>query len=214
MKCPHCLDSFFESWTEISLGQDSDAYWTLNKTTCPSCNKLILKLIRQVAAGGRYWKNVGEVFVKPIGMARSPLPKEIPEKYSKAYVQASNVLPISPEASAAISRKCLQTLLRDEVKVTQGDLSREIQEVIDSGKLPTSLAESIDAIRNIGNFASHPIKSTNSGEIVEVESGESEWLLDVLEELFDHYLVKPIIIKAKKDALNQKLNDVGKPPMK
>jgi hypothetical protein len=36
--------------------------------------------------------------------------------------------------------------------------------------------ESIDAVRNIGNFAAHPQKSTATGEILEVEFGESEWL--------------------------------------
>jgi hypothetical protein len=33
----------------------------------------------------------------------------------------------------------------------------------------------LDAIRTIGNFAAHPIKSTSSGEIVDVEPGEAEW---------------------------------------
>jgi hypothetical protein len=74
--------------------------------------------------------------------------------------------------------------------------------------------ESIDAVRNIGNFAAHPQKSTATGEILEVEFGESEWLLDVLESLFDFYFVQPSILKAKRDALNKKLNDAGKPPMK
>ena len=66
----------------------------------------------------------------------------------------------------------------------------------------------------IGNFAAHPIKSNSTGEIVEVEIGEAEWLLDVLELLFDFYFVQPAITKAKREALNQKLLDAGKPPMK
>jgi hypothetical protein len=43
-------------------------------------------------------------------------------------------------------------------------LADEIQQVIDSGKLPSDLAESIDAIRNLGNFAAHPMKSQHSGK--------------------------------------------------
>jgi hypothetical protein len=80
--------------------------------------------------------------------------------------------------------------------------------------LPTHLTESIDAVRNIGNFAAHPIKSTSTGEIVDVELGEAEWLLDVLESLFDFYFVQPAILKAKRDALNKKLMDAGKPSLK
>jgi len=47
-----------------------------------------------------------------------------------------------------------------------------------------------------------------------VESGEAEWNLDVIEALFDFYFVQPAIIKKKKDALNKKLTEGGKKPMK
>ena len=81
-------------------------------------------------------------------------------------------------------------------------------------ELPSYLASAIDAIRNIGNFAAHPIKSKSSGELVDVEPGEAEWTLDVLEGLFDFYFVQPELLKKKKNELNQKLQDAGKPKMK
>ena len=96
----------------------------------------------------------------------------------------------------------------------KGDLANEIQQIIDSKSLPSHLSESIDAIRNIGNFAAHPVKSTSTGEIVDVEVGEAEWLLDVIEALFDFYFVQPAILKLKREALNIKLSEIGKPQMK
>jgi hypothetical protein len=80
--------------------------------------------------------------------------------------------------------------------------------------LPQYLATDIDAVRHIGNFAAHPIKSTSSGEIVDVEPGEAEWQLDVLEGLFDFYFIGPAEPKKKRDALEKKLADAGKPPLK
>ena len=121
---------------------------------------------------------------------------------------------MSPKASAALSRRCLQNLLRDAAKVKHSDLSKEIQEVLDSNALPSHLAESIDSIRIIGNFGAHPNKSLSTGEILPVEPHEAEWNLEVLEELFDFYYVKPAVTAAKKTALNAKLGDAGKPPMK
>ena len=59
---------------------------------------------------------------------------------------------------------------------------------MDSGKLPSHLTGSLDAVRNIGNVAAHPTKSEASGEIIDVEPGEAEWNLDVLESLFDFLL--------------------------
>jgi hypothetical protein len=47
-----------------------------------------------------------------------------------------------------------------------------------------------------------------------VELGEANWNLDVIESLFDFYFVQPAIIKKKKAALNKKLKEVGKKPMK
>ena len=76
------------------------------------------------------------------------------------------------------------------------------------------MAEGIDAVRNIGNFAAHPIKSTSSGEIVDVEPGEAEWTLDLLEGLIDFYFIQPAILQKKKNDLNRKLSNAGKPAMK
>jgi hypothetical protein len=36
----------------------------------------------------------------------------------------------------------------------------------------------------------------------------------ILESLFDFYFVAPARTKARKDALNKKLSDAGKPPVK
>jgi hypothetical protein len=151
--------------------------------------------------------------VRPKGASR-PIPAEVPGEFTEDYSEACIVLTDSPKASAALSRRCLQHLLREVVKVKKSDLVDEIQQVIDSGKLPSHIAEAIDAIRNIGNFATHPTKSQSTGEIVSVEPGEAEWNLEVLESLFDFYFVQPAILKKKKEALNQKLKDAGKPEMR
>ena len=72
----------------------------------------------------------------------------------------------------------------------------------------------IDAIRTIGNFAAHPIKSTNTGDIVDIEDGETEWILDVLEQLFDFYYVQPARTQVKRNVLNTKLVAAGKEELK
>jgi hypothetical protein len=134
--------------------------------------------------------------------------------YADDYREACLVLSDSPKASAALSRRCLQNLLREVEKVKPGNLADEIEQVIKGGKLPSFLVQSIDAIRNTGNFAAHPMKSQKSGEILPVEPGEAEWNLDVLESLFDFYFVQPKVIREKREVLDRKLEDAGKPPMK
>ena len=152
--------------------------------------------------------------IRPKGSSRPPVPKETPKDLANDYTEACLVLPDSPKASSALSRRALQHLLRLSAGVKKGDLANEIQQVLDSNQLPSYLGESIDAIRNIGNFAAHPLKSTSTGEIVEVEPGEAEWNLEVLEMLFDFYYVQPEKTKQRRAALNSKLGDIGKPTMK
>ena len=50
--------------------------------------------------------------------------------------------------------------------------------------------------------------------IVEVEPGEADWLLDVLEALFDFAFVQPKRLEERKRMLNAKLKALGKPRMK
>lgn len=217
MKCPHCLESFHPEFAFTQLSDtrgawvaDREGYWRVRTTLCPACSRIVVVL--QVTHPSNHTLVLKEHQVWPKGVARAPLPPEIPERFAVDYREASIVLADSPKASAALSRRCLQHLLREKAGVKPSDLSTEIDEVLP--KLPSYLAQAVDAIRNVGNFAAHPNKSTNSGEIIDVEPGEAEWLLDVLDGLFDFYFVQPSRLAAKRDALNQKLADAGKPPMK
>jgi len=92
------------------------------------------------------------------------------------------------------------------------DLVDQIEEVLPA--LPSELPRALDAIRVVGNFAAHPIKSTSTSAIVDVEPGEAEWNLETLELLFDYYFVRPRVLEEKRAALNKKLADAGKPPLR
>jgi len=147
-------------------------------------------------------------------MSRAPLSDVVPEHFAVDYREAALVFDDSPKASAALSRRCLQHLIREKAGIARSNLAQEIDALLATGGLPSMLAEAVDAVRNVGNFAAHTTKSTSTGEIVPVEPGEAEWLLDTLEGLFDFYFIQPSILQRKKDALNAKLQDAGKQPMK
>lgn len=215
MKCPHCTVSIHPSFTNEMLNRFDrigKSVWQCGHMTCPNCNEAIITL------EGSVTKNTSRFVRRYIAFprsasARQPAPVEVPAHIAEDYMEASAILSISPKASAALSRRCLQSVLREN-GYGQKDLAPAIQAAIDSKSLPSALAENIDAIRNIGNFAAHPLKDTNSGQILPVEPHEAEWNLDVLEDLFDFYYVQPARAKERRQALNEKLAQVGKPPMK
>lgn len=221
MKCPHCSIEFHHQEKIIPLGKDVTGSWYIKTYMCP--NPLCLRNIYVLAQGD--YAHTGGAFseygfpnstrlIYPKGSIRSPVPKEVTNYIANDYVEACLVINDSPKASAALSRRCLQNLLLDKAGVKKGDLANQIQSVIDSNSLPSHLSDDIDAIRNIGNFAAHPNKSLSTGEILEVEPNEAEWNLEVLEALFDFYYVQPEKARLRREALNLKLKDSGKPLMK
>jgi len=180
----------------------------LTGASCPECGRLILT----IQTRGTEHVPAEEHVLWPLQSTRPPVPKEVPQHIATDYEEAALLLNLSPKASAALSRRCLQTVLREAGNADQYNLSKQIEAVIPT--LPTYVAENIDAIRNIGNFAAHPIKDEHTEVIIEVEPGEAEWNLDVLDQLFDFYYVQPALAQKKRDDLNAKLEAAGKPPMK
>jgi hypothetical protein len=220
MICPHCRVAFHENEEKTFIGEDVDGGWEVVSAECAACGRLVLSLENGVPARdqfGRYAKLIkinSRWLFRPRGMSRQPLPAQVPREFAQDYEESSTVLQDSAQASAALSRRCLQHVLREVMKAKPSDLFSEIQEVIDGGTLPSQLTEVIDAVRVIGNFAAHPMKSKNSGEVLPVEPGEAEWNLDVLDALFDFLFVQPDKIAQRKAAPNQKLQAAGKPPLK
>ena len=225
MKCPHCLVSFHDAWTrwfsfeeEVPGGgyKETEFYFDckwrfqFKRTLCSACGQLIFRVDRSSRSGGSVLESITAY---PKGTSR-PVPPAVEGKFESDFREACLVIGDSEKASAALSRRCLQNLLREKAETKAKDLAPQIQEVLDSGKLPSHLADAIDGVRVIGNFAAHPIKSTHTGEVIAVELGEAEWLLETLEGCFDFYFVQPAKLEKKRDALNKKLKEAGKPPLK
>jgi Domain of unknown function (DUF4145) len=208
MKCPHCNEGIHPSFNRTSLFQAGRKNWAIDHLTCPQCSKAIIQLAEDPTNQPRTG-NLSIAF--PAHAVNRPLPPEVPDPYRADFHEAVAVLPFGPKASAALSRRNLQAVLRDKSGTTKKDLFDQIEEVIASGKLPSHFSDDLHAVRNIGNFAAHEIKSKVTGAIVEVETGEAEWNLDVLESLFDLYFVEPGRAAKRKVELNKKLKEAGKP---
>ena len=224
MKCPHCKTGIHPKFQVYNFETDNNGTWSLMSVLCPECNLFSFTLHSKKIVRTPHTMSKAEnkeYLVWPKGIKRDPVPKEVPKDIVEDYNEACLVLSDSAKASAALSRRCLQHLLRDYAKIRdktgkdtnikKDNLFNEIQQILDQGHLPSYLSQDLDSIRSIGNFAAHPIKSTSSGEIIDIEPGEAEWNLDVLESLFDFYFVQAEKSRKKRDALNQKLADARKP---
>jgi hypothetical protein len=217
MKCPHCTVEIHTAFSEQRIDGGGNWWnpvgqrrWSVTYMTCPACSDAIIYLHGGHSSADQ---EIGPYLAYPGTTGRSPAPSEVPEYIAEDYHEACSVVDASPKASAALSRRCLQLVLREN-GFAQKDLAPAIQALLDSKTLPSALADNVDAIRNIGNFAAHPMKDTGTGQILPVEPHEAEWNLDVLEELFDFFYVQPEKARQRRAALDAKLASAGKPPMK
>lgn len=213
--CWACMKPFTGVSFDASLGYDRRGAWVVRRVTCRSCGNYCFSMLSRATdpdkgTGETEW----EVCLRPLLQVSPILARGVPKECAKDYREALLVLPFSPNASAALARRCLQAVLRVCAHTESRVLHDQIVEVLESHALPERLAEHLDAVRAVGNIAAHATKSTTTGEIVSVAPKEAEWLLGTLHDLFEFYFVQLPKAKRRKLSLNRKLRSVGKPPLK
>ncbi len=218
MICPHCSTAVKCNWiyTNPLRADKEEGYLVeIKYSPCPNCKKLIAIYQEGESNGHGVDEEVefSHILIFPKNSKISNT-EDVPKLYLEDYEEALKVLSASPKASAALSRRLLQNILREEYKIQGKNLAQEIDKFIDLSGIPTHLTDAVDAVRNIGNFAAHPTKNLNTGEIVPVENGEAEWLIEVIEALFDFTFIQPIKLERRRKELNIKLQKVGKPELK
>jgi ssDNA-binding Zn-finger/Zn-ribbon topoisomerase 1 len=222
-KCPHCQHIVFFNtprkgkivlptggiqYLDTKLATESEDEGEkvfVYSSQCPNCKKPIVVAKIEIEEKPPVYR-----LVHPFNVVRTA-PSDVPEEIREDFLEAAAVLPVSEKASAALSRRCLQHLLTERGYKGK-DLNEQIEKVVKD--LPPRIAENLDAVRVIGNFAAHPIKSKQTGLIVDVEPEEANWTLDVLEELFEYFYVQPKKAEEKRKRLEEKLKEIGKPPLK
>jgi hypothetical protein len=115
------------------------------------------------------------------------MPEYIPVAIREDYEEACLIRSLSPKASATLSRRCLQGIIRDFWGVKKGRLVDEIQAIEE--KTDPLTWSAIDSVRKIGNIGAHMEKDINL--IVEVDEAEAGLLINLIEILIkDWYITR------------------------
>ncbi len=121
MRCPHCTVSFHPVWEYgwIDEIQANRPCWQWTKTVCPACSKTVIKVRLRTIFGGEAPGEEAqpvhkEMWVEPSSPKRIPIGEAVPSEFREDYEESVSVLPISPKSSAALSRRVLQSMLRDQ----------------------------------------------------------------------------------------------------
>jgi hypothetical protein len=198
MKCPHCHIEYVESAHTFALGEDPDGAWHVREQRCPTCDRLIVAL---GCSDGRVFPIMPQLSHRP-----RP-PEDVPRDYAAQYRTATEVLPHSVESSAALSRRLLHRILNDTAKLGTGGLSEQIRQAKYSATFPTYLKDALEAYSRIAKLDTRPVKSDSPSTLMEVERGEADWTLDVIESLFEFYFIFPARLRRRQDALEEMVAD-------
>ena len=123
-----------------------------------------------------------------------PQPECIPQAIRDDYQEACLICDLSPKASATLTRRCLQGMIRDFCGISKSRLIDEInalRKAVEDGSADRAIApetvEAIDQVRGVGNIGAHMEKDID--QIVPVDPGEAQTLIELIEMLFEEWYV-------------------------
>ncbi|MGB4589004.1 MAG: DUF4145 domain-containing protein [Clostridiaceae bacterium] len=148
---------------------------------CPACQKTSIKI----------W-GMGEEVVgishnfHPSSNARK-FPDYVPGAILQDYEEACSIANLSPKASATLSRRCLQGMIRDYWSISgKKNLYEEIEAIQD--KIDPQVAKVLNGVRQLGNIGAHMEKAIDL--IIDIDPNEAEKLIQLIEYLIEQWYIK------------------------
>ena len=161
-QCPVCSGFSSHLWTYNPIdinGDYNESIKFIIIAQCQACNQFSiwitneiqinisrLVLITSDATLTLIFPNVAEGVPKPNN--------DMPDDVKEIYIEAGEVLNISPRASAALSRLAIEKLVA-HLNAQGKDLNTQIGSLVSKG-MPIEIQQMLDSVRVIGNNAVHP----------------------------------------------------------
>ena len=165
-------------------------YLRTTAVACPNeeCKELALSASRGPYTPSRYGDNDGPSVetwsLRPRAVVRS-FPDYVPQAIRDDYREACEIRERSPKASATLSRRCLQGMIRDFWGIQKDRLIDELKAL--QGVVDGATWNAIDALRKLGNIGAHMEKDVNL--MVDVEPREAQLLVEMIETLIHEWYV-------------------------
>jgi hypothetical protein len=239
MLCPFCHQHISPIWNDLFTGHDGQGLplerpTTSLSTELPSdhtftfsieihlqwarchneeCQQILVK-VRATEFIDNGPEDSEEWFAVPRKTTMPPLDDLIPDDpFAKDFKEASLILDDSPRMSSVLSRRIVGDLLEKYAGLTDYNLATRIDKFMGDKTHPVRLRENLHYLREIGDFSAHTMKN-DLGAIVDVGREEAEWTLKIVSDLFDYFIVAPEKDRLRREAVDKKLVDAGRKPIK
>jgi uncharacterized protein DUF4145 len=164
-------------WTAVTCPNPKCREYSFSLLICGTKNKLV---------AGEYELDDAQHSWQLVPAAHTKiLPDYVPAPIVADYKEACLIADLSPKASATLSRRCLQGMIRDFWGINKPKLVQEIDAIKD--KVDDLAWNAIDGLRKMGNIGAHMEKDINV--IVDVDPDEAKLLIGLIETLVDDWYV-------------------------
>ena len=208
--CPYCNrpctidDEDIRSMSDYIRISEEYGYYlsTITVIVCPNpeCRQQTISMTIEPATinGDKTGTPIYSWNLLPESEAKS-FPDYIPKQIRDDYAEACLIKNKSAKASATLSRRCLQGVIRDFWGIKKSRLIDEIDEL--KSKVDPTSWEAIDSVRQVGNIGAHMEKDVNL--IVDVEPDEAGLLIWLIETLFEEWYIAHHEREVKMKALKE-----------
>lgn len=192
-KCPYCDTTFplihttYRHWRPSFDTSNNQSYNSTYPTQislrfylCPSCKRLSIKASSFGSETGSF-----DTFLLPNSFAIQ-FPDYVPESIRNDYSEACAIVNLSPKASATLSRRCLQSIIRDFWGIKENTLYQEISEL--QTCVSAAQWQVLNALRNLGNIAAHPEADVNL--IIDINPDDAVKIIKVIELLIKQWYIE------------------------
>lgn len=147
---------------------------------CPTCGELTIK-----ASGIGTQVKEKEWLLKPDSTAKQ-FPSYIPQGIVNDYEEACKIVNLSPKASATLSRRCLQGMIRDFWSIqNKQNLYEEIIAIQD--EVSPEVSRVLKGLKDLGNIGAHMERDINL--IIDIDPDEAEKLIKLIEYLMKEWYI-------------------------
>ena len=228
MKCPSCGEHSRADWRPFETETEQGRAITLRGATEPledvrldwtrcsneECEQLIIRVHEQRLTGQAVpLLRTDSWIARPqFRETERSIHALIPEPFRTDYAEAAVILSLSPRMSAVLSRRILADLLEKYAALTQFSLTARIDKFAADADHPRQLRENLHHFREIADFGAHTQKDDQSA-VIDVGTRDAEWMLDLLDRLFEHFIVTPAQDRKMREAMDDRIEDAGRKPI-
>lgn len=161
-QCPVCSGFSSHLWTYNPIdinGDYNESIKFIIIAQCQACNQFSIWITNEIQINiSRLVLNTSDAtltLIFPNVAEGVPKPNnDMPDDVKEIYIEAGEVLNISPRASAALSRLAIEKLVA-HLHARGKDLNTQIGSLVSKG-MPIEIQQMLDSVRVIGNNAVHP----------------------------------------------------------